>query len=66
MKTKEELAEEYVNNLIPLGHERCSSDFFQEIQKAAFLAGYESNMRKLNELLIDVKNFNQEDSKDVD
>ena len=57
MKTKEELAEEYINSIIPLEHKRCSSDFLQELQKIAFLAGYEtaiqgrfSEINILNEL----------------
>lgn len=45
MTTAEELAEEYVASLIPLGHVRTSSDMFQEIQKAAFIAGYEAGTR---------------------
>ena len=59
MKNKEELveelAEEYINSALPLGHKRCSSNLLQELQKVAFLAGYEANIRKLDELSSDAK-----------
>lgn len=70
MKNKEELveelAEEYINSALPLGHKRCSSNLLQELQKVAFLAGYEAAIQgRFGE--IDVLNeFNEGGEQDVD
>lgn len=52
MTSPESKAEEYIKSTIPLGHVRTSSDFFQEVQKQAFLAGYELSQSEMKEALV--------------